>query len=72
MVVAALALGQRWSATRKRKVVIRIFRGDPRDLLSRELGFELNRMGNGYDPSWQAWRRCSRLGCPRPLKREAA
>ena len=33
-----LAPGQRWSATRKREVVLRLMRGEAAELLSRELG----------------------------------
>ena len=40
----ALAPGQRWSAGRKRDVVLRILRGEPLDALSRELGVEIYRL----------------------------
>ena len=33
-----LAPGQRWSAARKREVVLRLMRGEAAELLSRELG----------------------------------
>ena len=33
-----LAPGQRWSAARKRDVVLRLMRGESAELLSRELG----------------------------------
>jgi len=33
-----LAPGQRWSVARKREVVLRLLRGEPTELLSRELG----------------------------------
>ena len=36
-----LAPGQRWSAARKREVVLRLMRGEPAELLSRELGVPL-------------------------------
>ena len=36
-----LAPGQRWSAGRKREVVLRLMRGEPAELLSRELGLPL-------------------------------
>ena len=39
-----LAPGQRWSAGRKRDVVLRIFRGEPVAKLSRELGVEIYRL----------------------------
>lgn len=42
--VAALAAGQRWSAARKREVVIRMLRGEAMSALSRELGVELYRL----------------------------
>lgn len=43
-VVGPLTQGQRWSAARKREVVLRIFRGESLKLLSRELGVELYRL----------------------------
>src|ERR671933_11090 len=36
-----LAPGQRWSAVRKREVVLRLMRGEAAELLSRELGLPL-------------------------------
>lgn len=36
--VGQLAPGQRWSVARKRAVVLRLLRGEPMELLSRELG----------------------------------
>jgi transposase len=36
--VGPLAPGQRWSAARKREVVLRLMRGESTELLSRELG----------------------------------
>jgi transposase len=36
-----LAPGQRWSAVRKREVVLRLMRGEPAELLSRELGLPI-------------------------------
>ena len=39
-----LAPGQRWSAGRKRDVVLRLLRGESLDALSRELGVELYRL----------------------------
>ena len=36
-----LAPGQRWSAARKREVVLRLLRGEAAELLSRELGLPL-------------------------------
>ena len=37
----ALAPGQRWSASRKRDVVVRLLRGESLDTVSREVGVEL-------------------------------
>jgi hypothetical protein len=39
--LGALAPGQRWSAARKREVVLRLMRGEAAELLSRELGLPL-------------------------------
>lgn len=39
-----LAPGQRWSAGRKREVVLRMLRGESLDELSRELGVEMYRL----------------------------
>lgn len=39
-----LAPGQRWSAARKREVVLRMLRGEPIEALSRELGIEIYRL----------------------------
>src|SRR3712207_9425825 len=36
-----LAPGQRWSVGRKREVVLRLMRGEPAELLSRELGLPI-------------------------------
>ena len=40
----ALAPGQRWSASRKRDVVLRLLRGEPLDTVSREVGVEVYRL----------------------------
>ena len=40
----ALVPGQRWSASRKRDVVLRLLRGEPLDAVSRELGVEVYRL----------------------------
>ena len=45
----ALAPGQRWSASRKRDVVLRLLRGESLDTVSREVGVELYRL-----EAWQA------------------
>jgi len=39
-----LGPGQRWSARRKREVVLRLLRGESLEALSRELGVELYRL----------------------------
>ena len=45
----ALAPGQRWSAGRKREVVLRMLRGESLDELSRELGVEMYRLEQWRD-----------------------
>ena len=45
----ALAPGQRWSASRKRDVVLRLLRGESLEMVSREVGLELYRL-----EAWQA------------------
>ncbi len=42
----SLAKGQRWSASRKREVVLRMLRGESVDALSRELNIEIYRLQN--------------------------
>jgi hypothetical protein len=44
-----LAPGQRWSAVRKREVVLRLLRGESAELLSRELGLPIFKL--------EQWRR---------------
>lgn len=44
-----LAPGQRWSAGRKREVVLRVLRGESLDALSRELGVEIYRLEEWRD-----------------------
>ena len=39
-----LGLGQRWTVARKREVVLRLLRGEPVQLLSRQLGVEIFRL----------------------------
>lgn len=58
--VKALVQGQRWTAPRKREVVLRIFRGEPLELLSRELGVELYRL--------EKWRDAALTGMEEALK----
>lgn len=45
----ALAVGQRWSAGRKREVVLRVLRGESLDALSRELAVEIYRLEEWRD-----------------------
>ena len=47
--VGPLGPGQRWSAGRKREVVLRLLRAEPVELLSRELGVELFRLDEWRD-----------------------
>lgn len=56
----ALAQSQRWTAPRKREVVLRILRGEPMELLSRELGVELYRL--------EKWRDAGLAGLEEALK----
>jgi hypothetical protein len=58
--VGALAPGQRWSAGRKREVVLRILRGESLDALSRELGLEIYRL--------EQWRERAMSGIEAGLK----
>lgn len=58
--VGPLAQGQRWTAPRKREVVLRIFRGEPLELLSRELSVELYRL--------EQWRDAALAGMEEALK----
>jgi hypothetical protein len=47
--VGALAPGQRWSAARKREVVMRLLRGESMQALSRELAVETHRLQRWFD-----------------------
>jgi len=58
--VGPLARGQRWTAPKKREVVLRILRGEPMELLSRELGVELYRL--------EKWRDAALAGMEEALK----
>ena len=55
-----LAEGQRWSAGRKREVVLRMLRGESVDALSRELGVEIYRL--------EQWREKALIGIDESLK----
>lgn len=56
----ALAPKERWSVRRKREVTLRLFRGEPLDALSRELGVEVYRL--------EQWREKALLGIDEALK----
>lgn len=58
--VGPLAAGQRWSVARKREVALRLLRGEPVELLSRELGVEIFRL--------EAWREKALSGIDAALK----
>jgi len=45
----SLGAGQRWTTSRKREVVLRLFRGESLDKLSRELGVEIYRLEKWRD-----------------------
>jgi len=47
--LAPLAPGQRWTVARKREVVLRLLRGEPVEMLSRELGVEIYRLERWRD-----------------------
>lgn len=56
----ALGAHERWSARRKREVVLRLLRGEPVDTLSRELGVEIYRL--------EQWREKALLGIDEAMK----
>ena len=56
----ALAPGQRWSASRKRDVVLRLLRGESLDAVSREVGLEVYRL--------EAWKARALAGIELGLK----
>ena len=58
-----LAPGQRWSASRKRDVVLRLLRGESLDAVSREVGLELYRL--------EAWQARALAGLELGLKEQA-
>jgi transposase len=51
---------ERWSARRKRDVVLRLLRGEPAETLSRELGVEIYRL--------EQWREKALLGIDEAMK----
>ena len=62
--VGPLAPGQRWSAARKREVVLRLLRGGSAELLSRELGLPIFKL--------EQWRRKAEAALERALKEREA
>jgi len=61
---APLAPGQRWSAGRKREVVLRLMRGASVELLSRELGLPIFKL--------EQWRRKAEAALEEALKERGA
>ncbi len=61
--LGALALGRRWSASRKRDVVLRLLRGESLDAVSREVGVEVYRL--------EAWKARALAGLELGLKAQA-
>ena len=59
-----LAPGQRWSAGRKREVVLRLMRGESAELLSRELGLPIFKL--------EQWRRKAEAALEGALKEREA
>ena len=59
----ALAPGQRWSASRKRDMVLRLLRGESLDAVSREVGLEVYRL--------EAWKTRALAGLELGLKAQA-
>ena len=51
-----LAPGQRWSAARKREVVLRLMRGEAAELLSRELGLPIVKLERGARGPRRPWK----------------
>ncbi|HJP55378.1 MAG: hypothetical protein QF511_00010 [Rhodospirillales bacterium] len=58
--VGSLERGQRWTVRRKQEAVFRLLRGEPVELLSRELGVEVYRL--------EAWREKAVSGMETGLK----
>ena len=59
-----LAPGRRWSVGRKREVVLRLMRGEPAELLSRELGLPVYKL--------EHWRQKAEAGLEGALKEREA
>ena len=55
-----LGFGQRWTVARKREVVLRLLRGEPMELMSRQFGVEIFRL--------EQWREKAIAGIEAALK----
>ncbi len=64
MTLGPLAPGQRWSAARKREVVLRLMRGESAELLSRELGLPIVKL--------EQWRQRAEVALEGALKEREA
>jgi uncharacterized protein HemY len=62
--LGSLAPGQRWSAARKREVVLRLMRGESAELLSRELGLPVFKL--------EQWRQKAEAAVESALKEREA
>ena len=60
----SLAPGQRWSASRKRDVVLRLLRGESLEALSREAGVEIYRLD-----AWRERARAAEQRLPLAMRR---
>ena len=49
LVTMTISLSQRWSAARKREIVLRLLRGESLDMISREIGLEPYRLERWRD-----------------------
>jgi transposase len=68
--VGPLGQGQRWTAARKREVALRLFRGEPLDLVSRELGVGLYRLEQWRGDAWAGMEEALKSRNGDPLKAE--
>ena len=68
--VGPLVQGQRWTAVRKREVVLRLLRGEPLELLSRELGIELYQLEKWQDAALAGMEEALKARNGDPLKAE--
>jgi len=68
--VGPLGKGQRWTAARKPEMVPRLFRGEPLDLVSRELGVEFYRLEQWREDAFAAMEEALKSRNGEPLKAE--